>query len=209
MNGLPVPNALCLNAGDYGYGIFYQDEKSQRAFENGLSKVDDKLNKAVSLSQLITMMRDIAYPATRMPKLLQQMLSEQNENLINMVFIAMFSAKSLFIPNELAADFMKETATAFLTKAAHEQENASLQAFCLDKALNFIFDKDNLKSCATWILEDQVTIDGVKLNSKLTVDHKYAIIKSVYNSRDFSDDEKKKLHDKVFAEDTTDRASKV
>lgn len=38
------------------------------------------------------MMRQIMYPATRLPLILNQMLDEKNQNLINAVYMALVSA---------------------------------------------------------------------------------------------------------------------
>jgi hypothetical protein len=68
--GLDVPHAILMNSDDYGFGVFIIDEKSQRVYEQNLNKIPTELNKAVVISQFIVMMREIQYPATRFPKIL-------------------------------------------------------------------------------------------------------------------------------------------
>jgi len=81
-----------LNSNDWGFGYFVLDDKSIKFFEQNLSKIENKLNKTTIIGQLILMMRQIAYPATRLPILLKQMAEEKNQNLINTVFGALFTA---------------------------------------------------------------------------------------------------------------------
>jgi len=38
------------------------------------------------IGQLILMMRQLAYPATRMPIVMNQLIDEQNQNLINALY---------------------------------------------------------------------------------------------------------------------------
>jgi hypothetical protein len=54
------------------------DDRSIRFFEENLGKMDNQLNKAVVIGQLIIMMRLIIYPATRLPLVLNQMMTETN-----------------------------------------------------------------------------------------------------------------------------------
>jgi hypothetical protein len=67
-----------MNSNDHGYGVFVQDDKSIRFFEENLSKLENHLNKAVVIGQLLIMMRQIMYPATRLPIILNQMMEEPN-----------------------------------------------------------------------------------------------------------------------------------
>jgi hypothetical protein len=73
-----------------------------------------------------------------------------------------------------------------LTKALKEQENPSLQSFCIDKALSFLYDESNLQLAASWIEAGKIVIEGTELKTPLTPDHKYSIIKSYSTSKYFS-----------------------
>ena len=86
------------------------------------------------------MMRQILYPATRLPLILNQMLDEQNQNLINAVYMALVSAQSVFLPPENVQKFNKEVADFFVNKAMREKSEKKLQVFCLDKAFGFMYD---------------------------------------------------------------------
>jgi hypothetical protein len=65
-----------MNSNDYGFGVFVIDDKSIRYYEENLSRIESQLNKAVVISQLLIMMRQILYPATRLPLILNQMFDE-------------------------------------------------------------------------------------------------------------------------------------
>ena len=51
----------------------------------------------------------------------------------------------MYLPPENVQKFNKEVADFFLKKARKEKVDKKLQIFCLDKALGFTFDEDNLK----------------------------------------------------------------
>jgi len=76
--GLHVPEAILMNSNDHGFGVFVIDDKSIRYYEQNLSTIKNQLNKAVVIGQLLIMMRQILYPATRLPLILNQMMEEQN-----------------------------------------------------------------------------------------------------------------------------------
>jgi len=153
-------------------------------------------------------MRQILYPATRLPLILNQMMDEPNQNLINAVYMALVSAQSMYLPPENVQKFNKEVADFFIRKAIKEQEDKKLQSFCLDKALGFVFDKENLEMAAQWIETSQVQI-GDQTLSELTANQKYAILQNYYASSYFNTDQKKALKEKTFAGDESDKAKKV
>jgi len=72
------------------------------------------------------MMRQIMYPATRLPLILNQMYDEPNQNIINAVYMALVQAQTFFLPPENIPKFNKEVADFFLRKAQKEQDNKSL-----------------------------------------------------------------------------------
>ena len=55
--GLEVPEAILMNSNDYGFGVFVIDDKSIRYYEENLSTIENQLNKAVVIGQLLIMMR--------------------------------------------------------------------------------------------------------------------------------------------------------
>lgn len=67
MVGKPVPDAFLLNAEDWGFGHFELDAASVKVFEQSLHKVDSQIDRAVIIGQFTAMMRQIEYPATRLP----------------------------------------------------------------------------------------------------------------------------------------------
>jgi hypothetical protein len=114
------------------------------------------------------------------------MIDEKNQNLINTTYIALALAVHTYIPTNKTDSFCKEVADFSIRKALKEQENPSLQMFCIDKALQFLYDEENLKLAASWIENGKITIAGVELKSNLTPEHKYAIIKSYTSSKHFT-----------------------
>jgi len=140
---------------------------------------------------------------------MNQLMEEKNQNLINALFGAFSMAMSSYLPIETVPKFKKETADFFLKKAKKENDNKDLQSFCIDKALTFISQQDNLKVAADWILNGKVTVDGADLSCELKNTQKYDICKKYWASGDFSLDEKKALRAKVFENDDSDAGKNV
>lgn len=69
-NGKEVPAAILLNNDDWGFGHFVLDEPSVRVFEDRLAQIKDPLNRATIIGQFIAMVRQLQYPSTRLPILM-------------------------------------------------------------------------------------------------------------------------------------------
>lgn len=151
------------------------------------------------------MMRELKYAATRFPRILKQMIDEKNQNLINTTYTALASAIATYIPTDRTNEICKEIADFSLLKAKKEQGNASLQMFCIDKALSFLYDESNLKLAASWIFNGKITIEGEDLQSTLTPEHKYSIARTYFASPFFTLEEKQALKAKAFEDDTSDK----
>ena len=55
--GKKVPAAVLLNSDDWGFGHFTMDDQAMKVFEEKLGKMQSKIDRAVVIGQLITMMR--------------------------------------------------------------------------------------------------------------------------------------------------------
>ena len=133
------------------------------------------------------------------------MIDEKNQNLINTAYVALALAVNSYIPISKTDSFCKEVADFSLRKALKEQENTGLQMFCIDKALQFLYDEENLKLAASWIENGKISINGVELKTALTPEHRYAIIKSYFSSKHFTVEQKNALKVKAFENDTSDK----
>jgi len=74
----------------------------------------------------------------------------------------------MFLPPENVQLFNKDVSDFFLRKAVKEREDKKLQMFCLDKALGFMYDEENLKMAAIWIFTEKVDVLGDTLEDGLT-----------------------------------------
>ena len=68
-----VPAVVLLNSEDWGFGHFYLDDAALKVFEGKLSKVASALDRNVVLGQIICMMRQIEYPATKLTTIMNQL----------------------------------------------------------------------------------------------------------------------------------------
>ena len=209
MIGKELSAAFLLNSDDWGFGYFELDEASVKVFEQSLSKVGDQLDRAVVIGQILSMMRQLAYPATRMPIIMNQLMDEDNQNLINALFGAFVLATQIYLPPETVPKFNKETADFFLRKAKKDKANEKLSMFCIDKAISFITEKDHLELVSQWINTGKITYGGEELNVQLTADQKYQIIKSYFASPHFTLEEKKALRTRALDGDASDNATIV
>ena len=114
-----------------------------------------------------------------------------------------------YIPINRTDAFCKEVADFSIRKAVKEQDNQSLQSFCIDKALQFLYDEENLKLAASWIEHGKINVGGIELKTALTPEHKYGIIKSYTASKYFSNEQKTALRVKTFEGDTSDKGHQV
>lgn len=78
--------------------------------------------------------------------------------------------------------------------------------FCLEKAVNFVTEKDHLKLCADWIMTGKFIYQGEHINVELTAAQKYQILRSYYASPYFNSDDKKALKSKALEGDASDAA---
>ena len=133
----------------------------------------------------------------------------KNQNLLNTIKGALIAAKSTFLPNDRKPAFLKGTADFFLKKAAAE-EGEALSKFCLEAAIMFMFDTENLKQAAAWVNKDgEISIDGKVLAYKLTQEHNYQILQKVHASKDFNAEDRAAVKAKVFADDNSDKGNQV
>lgn len=158
MLGKQVPDAFLLNADDWGFGHFELDEASIKVFEQSLEKVESQTDRAVIIGQITAMMRQIEYPATRLPVVMSQFMNEGNQNLINALVGACMVAQSSFLPAEAVPKFNKEATEFFISKAKISDEK--LQIFCIEKAIVFLQDKDHVAMMSEWILKQEEKIEG-------------------------------------------------
>ena len=79
--------------------------------------------------------------------------------------MALVKAQNMFLPPENIQKFNKEVTDFFLYKALKENDNEKLQLFCLDKAFGFMYDEENLTLAASWILNEEIIINGQRLNT--------------------------------------------
>jgi len=103
MNGKPATDAILLNCDDWGFGHFILDDNSMKVFENSLGNVESNIDRAVIIGQVSAMMKQIEFPANRLPKILQQLMKEQNQNLINAVVQSMLVAQNSYLPDDEVA----------------------------------------------------------------------------------------------------------
>jgi hypothetical protein len=148
MVGMDLPAAILLNVDDSGFGFFEIDLPSIKVFEESLSKVSDPLDRSVVISNVIAMMRQLSYPATRMPIIMHQLLKEDNINLISAMTSAFHLAQTVFLPHETKQRFNKEIAQFFFKKVRADRGKRELQLFCIEKALPFVTEKEHLRICA-------------------------------------------------------------
>jgi hypothetical protein len=48
--GIESPKAILMNSDDYGYGVFMNDERSSRFYEDHLDYISSELNRVVVIS---------------------------------------------------------------------------------------------------------------------------------------------------------------
>ena len=198
------PAAILLNTGDWGFGHFVIDDESLKVFEEKMSKIENALDRNVVMGQLISMMRMGEYAATRFHKIRSQYTDEKNQNLITALHQACSLAAKSYLPPDEVPKFEKETGEFFLKKAKKASDNKDLQNFCLEKAIEFMNDKDGLTAAADWILKESISVEDTKLGCTLTPAQKYTIVKKYWACTEFSKEQKDELRKKCFDKDDSE-----
>lgn len=96
----------------------------------------------------------------------------------------MYKAKSNWLPLDLAGPVNKMLADFYIIKAYNAEGDTQMQKFCLSKALDFIYDQDDLEMLAGWYLEHEgrVCIMEKMLELEISTELHYSILKKVFKS---------------------------
>jgi len=78
--------------------------------------------------------------------------------LINTLYRSLVEAQLLYLPIDNLPEWNKGVTNFFLKKALKENGNKSLQLFCIDKSIEFMFDQENLTIAAEWITGGKIVI---------------------------------------------------
>lgn len=113
-------------------------------------------------------------------------------------------AQTTYLPQEAVPKFNKEAAEFFIQKAGNSDEKMTI--FCIEKAIQFLQDKDHLELMANWILKESENVKGY---FKLTSAQKYSVLKTYHACPEFSVDQKKALKEAVIKDDKTDEGQVV
>ncbi|MBI4410065.1 MAG: hypothetical protein HY561_10185, partial [Gemmatimonadetes bacterium] len=84
--GLPAPDFVWANDGDYGYGLFLPDAKSAAWFEANVGRIQDPLLRAMAWGALWDLVRNLALsPHRYVQRVLDELPREQDETLAGTV----------------------------------------------------------------------------------------------------------------------------
>jgi len=200
MNGKAAPDAILLNSDDWGFGHFILDEATITVFEQSLGKVEANIDRAVIIGQIAAMIKQVEFPATRLPQVLTNLMEEQNQNLINALVGSLLQCQLGYIEPSAVEKFNHETFEFFSKKA--QKSEGSLKTFCIEKAISFLHSKAHLELTSEWILKPQDTLS-------LTPAQKYAVLKMYCASSEFTKEQKEALKESVLKDDNTDEAKIV
>ena len=117
MKGKETPAAVILNSDDWGFGHFVLDNSSIKVLENNLANLESKIDRAVVITQLVCMMRQVEYPAQRLLHIMHQLEDETNQNLLQTFVKALDQAVESYLPTESIKGFKDEVSEFFLSMA--------------------------------------------------------------------------------------------
>lgn len=78
--------------------------------------------------------------------------------------------------------------------------------FCIEKAIQFLQDKDHLALMANWILKESENVKGY---FKLTAAQKHSVLKTYHACPEFSTEQKQELKSAVMKDDNSDEGKVV
>ena len=136
--------------------------------EDGLANLESKLDRAVVISQLVCMMRQVEYPAQRFLKIMHQLKDETNMNLLQALVVALDQAVEQYLPIQLVPGFKKEVSDFFLAIAFKYSTDVNLLSFCISKIIAFASSTQNIELISDWILSGKVALNGNTVNCRLS-----------------------------------------
>ena len=136
--------------------------------EDGLANLESKLDRAVVISQLVCMMRQVEYPAQRFLKIMHQLKDETNMNLLQALVVALDQAVEQYLPIQSVPGFKKEVSDFFLAMAVKNSTDVNLLSFCISKIIAFASSTQNIELISDWILSEKVALNGNTVNCCLS-----------------------------------------
>jgi hypothetical protein len=146
------------------------------------------------------MIKQIEFPATRLPQVLTNLMEEKNQNLINALVGSMLQSQLGYIEPTHVEKFNSDTFEFFSNKA--QKSDDKLKSFCIEKAISFLHSKAHLELTSQWILKPQDDLS-------LTPTQKYSVLKMYCASPDFTKEQKDALKEQVMKDDKTDEGKVV
>ena len=73
-----------------------------------------------------------------------------------------------YLPTESIKGFKDEVTEFFLAMARKNSDNTLFSSFCISNTINFVASKESLELVSGWVLDGEVSVDGVQLNCQLS-----------------------------------------
>lgn len=134
--GLPAPDYVWPNDGDYGYGLFLPDDRTVRWIVAHVGDVHDALLRALLWNALWDVVRDLRLsPARYIATVLRWMPAERDEQISRTILARAAAALDIYLIDSHAAAVRPEWEAALLARIDDEALGYGLRKDALDRLI--------------------------------------------------------------------------
>jgi len=134
--GLPAPDYVWSNDGDYGYGLFLPDDATVRWIIGHVTNVRDPLLRALLWNALWDVVRDLRLSATvYIATVLRCLPAERDEQISRTILSRAATALDVYLPEHRAAPVRPRWEAALLTRMDDEALGYGLRKDALDRLI--------------------------------------------------------------------------
>lgn len=147
IEGQSAPHAFLLNYEDWGYGRFLIDDRSLKAFQEGLSKIEGSLSRKLIHNTLFTMTRDGQLSANDFGNIIKkQMMQEVNQDIVlEQLRYNMRVIFKNYIPDEYELQESQEMFNFLLTEFLPTASNDQMQQIIVEASISVARSEEHFK----------------------------------------------------------------
>jgi aminopeptidase N len=150
--GLPAPNFVWSNDGDYGYGLFLPDARSAQWLLEHASQIQDLLLRSMAWGALWDMVREAKLsPVDFTDRTIKAIATENDETLSNAMVGRAFTALERYISEADARQLIENAETVLLRRADDEKLPYALRKPAFDAFIRSATTTNALNTLRTYL----------------------------------------------------------
>lgn len=188
LEGKSVPKAYLLNYMDWGYGKFLLDDKSLKAFKEGLSTIKDDLTRKIIYTALTDMTQDGKISASLFLEIVRSHIAdESNQSVISSIInMSVPSFLSYYVPSKYQEAEADKMFDFLLNTLLPKLDNEELRQLCVNSLISVAATDKHYKFLQEWLVNKKPFYmkggNKVDVGSKMSVSNKHSILKKISTS---------------------------